>query len=650
MATQKLIQFASSLNIAELLEEEELDEVAAIVLENYNEDKSSLTKWIKRAKETIKMAGMEGLGANDDSDNTEGSNVKSPIVARACITFAANVLPEFIKDDKVCKAKIYGDDPQGIKIEKAKNAMGYMNFETLGPASDWQESFDKTLTQLSCTGQAFRKALWDPKRKESKTIFLNYDEVFLNNKAKSIEDARSITHVQPYHKNDLISLHRKGIFSEPPKSATDEEHREIVSGRVERAGFYTILEQHCWLDLDDDGYEEPYIVFLHETSKTVLRIVARYTMQDIEYTKQDDKEVEPEVISIEPEIYFIPYICLPSFDGTFFGIGLGTLLTSITASFDTSMNQIIDAGRLANEGITFMDKSLNYKTKDLKLKSGQINIVDFGGGNIEQHIKRFDFKEPSPTLFSMLGFLDSFAKELSTTTDAMTGADMPSNMKTGAANLMVERGMKMYNSILKRIFKSLTLELNIRFKLLHRYLDQAKYAMVMDNQQASVKKDFDLSSFDIFPIADPNLASDTARAGMAQALLELKDDPNLPVPNKFAMMSEYLLSIGYTNVQRFIPDASKAQEDPEIAQMKQQMEEQQQQLQQQQMSHDLEQAKLSITAQKNQTDAQIKVAALDQKEKDSQRKQLKDLIEIQTNAELKNKEINVKKQSTKSSD
>ncbi len=644
MATKKLLQFSTSLNIAELLDKEELGEISDIILENYHDDKSSLQKWLHRSKETIKMAGMEGLGESSEED---GSDVKSPIIARACIAFASNIMPEFVKDDKVCKAKIYGDDPDGMKVQKAKNAIGYMNFETLGPASDWQESFDKTLTQLSCTGTAFRKAMWDPKRKESKTVFLNYDEVFLNNKAKSIEDARSITHVQQFHYNDLISLSRKGIFSEPPKGTTGDV---VVDNAVNREGYSTILEQHCWLDLDEDDYEEPYIVFLHESSKKVLRIVARYTIQDVEYTKQDNPKKEPEVISIEPEIYFIPYICLPSFDGTFYGLGLGSLLTSITASFDTSMNQIIDAGRLANEGITFMDKSLNYKAKDLKLKSGQINIVDFGGGDIDQHIKRFDFKEPSPTLFSMLGFLDTFAKELSTTTNAMTGADMPSNMKTGAANLMVERGMKMYNSIIKRIFKSLTAELNIRFKLLSRYLDQKKYATVMDNPQASVKKDFDLSSFDLFPIADPNLASDSARASLAQALVEFKDDPSLPVENKFNIMREYLQSIGFTNVDRFIPDAQKAKQDPEVMQMTQQLQQQQQQVQQQQMSHDLAQAKLQIDAQKNQTDAQIKVAALQQKEKDSQRTQIKDLIQIQTQAELKNKEIDVQKQTAKSSD
>jgi chaperonin GroES len=73
-------------------------------------------------------------------------------------------------------------------------------------------------------------------------------------------------------------------------------------------------------DLDDDGYEEPYIVTFHRESGTVLRIVARFDELGL---KTDN---EGKVVRIEPIQYYTKFGFIPNPDGSFYDIGFGVLL------------------------------------------------------------------------------------------------------------------------------------------------------------------------------------------------------------------------------------------------------------------------------------------------------------------------------------
>ena len=62
----------------------------------------------------------------------------------------------------------------------------------------------------------------------------------------------------------------------------------------DKAEVQDFLEQHRLLDLDGDGYEEPYIVTIHKTSHKVARIVADFGEDDIirleDVYRRKDKE------------------------------------------------------------------------------------------------------------------------------------------------------------------------------------------------------------------------------------------------------------------------------------------------------------------------------------------------------------------------
>jgi hypothetical protein len=86
---------------------------------------------------------------------------------------------------------------------------------------------------------------------------------------------------------------------------------------------------------------------------------------------------------------------------------------------------------------------------------------------------------------------------------------------------MVEQGLKVFNSIHKRVYKSLRKELQRMFEINSRYLTDSEYRRVLNQDDISVKEDFNLKDLDVFPVADPNMASDAQRMARAEAIMKV---------------------------------------------------------------------------------------------------------------------------------
>lgn len=628
MPNTKLLDYILADNVADLLSGEKLKEIADEVIKAHERDEASLVQWRAKAKLALELAGMDGLRTSLPDDENFKSDVKSPLIARAAIVFASNTMPEIVQDSKVAKATIYGADPDGSKAQKARNSLSALNYMLLNPHSTWKDDLRKSLTMLAVTGCVIRKVEYDPVAKETRTTVVDYDDVSYNASCKSIygEDCRAITQKLRVHNNILETEARSGRYLELPKEEYEEEPNYYDD--LNRDNYHCLLEQHCWLDLDEDGYEEPYIVVLHESKKYVLSIRPRYDLEDIVYKKDEDGNDTNKVIRIVPEQYFVMLKYYDSFDNTLPGIGLGTLLISVHATHDTVINQLIDSGRRSNEATLFMDAGLNNKQKDMRIKYGAINRFDFAGRHPSEGIWSLDFKEPSSTLYQLMGYLDTYAKELSSTTDAVTGSKMPSNIKTGAVNTITERSLKPFADVLDRITGALSIEFNINYKILGRYWDNDKYIAFLDDENANLRKDFDLGTMDVYPVADPDMSTESARIQKAQALLQVKDDPQLPAENRLNIIREYLEALGVEQVDKFVPDPKNAEQNPEVIKLQQENQKLMQNMQQLQQSHDLQVQKLQQDREKTAANMQIKIAQLEQKAHEAENKHSREMIEM----------------------
>ena len=277
---------------------------------------------------------------------------------------------------------------------------------------------------------------------------------------------------------------------------------------------HTFLEQHRLWDLDGDDYPEPYIITVHKETSQVVRVVARFDEKGLTL---DGKKV----IRVTPTRSFTKYPFIPAPDGSFYDIGFGTLLYPISGTINTTINQIMDAGTLANMQAGFIGGGISIKSGSQSFRPGEFKKVDAAGGSLRDNVVLLPTKEPSSVLFSLLGMLIDAAKDVTATQDILSGDAGKGSLPVGTVTALVEQGLKTFTAIVKRIHRALKKELGILYDLNARYLKPQDYFTFQDVQGVIAQKDYAEGDCDVVPVSDPNMATDMQRMQRAQFVLEV---------------------------------------------------------------------------------------------------------------------------------
>lgn len=606
-------------NMTDMVDDKKLTAIAQRVINTYQTDKDSRADWDRTADKALKLAKMEHQ--TKDHPWPGAANIKHPMIARAIIQFTSNLLSELIRKDKVVESKVNGRDDDGAKHRRGTRVDEFMNYQLLVKSSRWSDALERSLQLLASVGIVFRKVYFDPIKNENMSELCLHTEVYVNNNITSLEDARRITHIQKVHSNTLLEWMRAGHYAE----LTDEELKLDSEDDDLDTTMHEIVEQHCFLDLDDDGYEEPYIVVVHKDTMKVLRILPRYDLEDIAYNEKD------EVIAIKPTVYFVDYHCIPAFDGSFYSLGFGSLLLTMNETINTGLNQLIDAGHLANTQSGFMSKDLSMRGGQMKMRPGVFHKLDTFDGDIRKSIQPLVFKEPSNVLFSLMSMLDGMGKELSATTDIMTGQQQTQNAPATTTLTMVERGMKMYNAIQKRVFRALNKEVHLLYKLNAKYLDENEYILTLDDPEASIA-DFEDTQVDIKPVADPEISSDSQRLAQAELVYQTY---SLPEINKHEVLMRYFEAAGVKDIERILIPQDQIQQSPESIEAQGKAQKDQAKSELDNSKQMLKEKEFQLKAVQSQVAQSIETMKLEMQERDLQIKELK----VQLDAATKNRKI-----------
>ena len=267
------------------------------------------------------------------------------------------------------------------------------------------------------------------------------------------------------------------------------------------------------LDLDDDGYKEPYIVVFEKDSGKVLRIVARFDNEDIIY-------VNNKIAKINPKEFFVFYEFIPCLDGSVYPIGLCDLLLFTNESISSIINQLIDAGTLSNTQGGFISGNIKIRGGQQAFVPGEFKYVDNAGLDISNAIVPLPTKEPSQALFSLLGILVDSGKELAMLTDVLTGTINPAIQPTTVL-AMIEQGLSGFKAILKRLHRSLKKELQLYYDMIFDHIDELKqfYGEVRFLQGIE-KTDFS-KDYMIVPVSDEYYSTSLEKAQRSQFYLNL---------------------------------------------------------------------------------------------------------------------------------
>lgn len=554
-----LQQLQDSDNIAELLDESELCEISQQVITGYKIDENSRAEWKEIVDKAMDIAKQKMEPKNTPWPNA--SNIKYPLISQAAIQFAARVMPEIIQNDRVVKASIVGNDQDGSKFRRGQRVAEYMSYQLVCESSDWEDGTDKLIQVLPVLGTVFKKTYYNSIEDRNVSELCVPDKVVVNYNIQSLDVARRITHVLIMYKNDIVERQRKGIFCSdidvdsltPSIEKSDGSNTSIFTADDSDYPIH-LLEQHCYYDLDGDGYKEPYIVTVHKESGQILRIFNRFD--------SIEKNKDGEIVRIEPIHYFTDFHFIRSPDGGFYSIGFGSLLLPINAAINTLMNQLIDAGTLSNQQGGFLGRGLRLKNGEFKIKMGEWKVLDAASGtSLKDNIFPMPSRDPSQTLFQLLGLLMQVGNGLSSSTEVMQGQQPAQNVASNTVSQLVEQGSKVFTAINKRLYRSLKKEYNKLYELNAHHLSNAKYTEVMEDPEADVKTDFELYSMSVYPVADPSISSDQQRMQKAVIMHQL------PTIDKRAA-DEYLLStmqLEKSQIDQLLPPIDpKAPPPPEV--------------------------------------------------------------------------------------
>ncbi len=521
------------------------------VLEGYKTDLETLTDWHELNKQIIDLAKLLVKKKTYAGDIV--ANVKYPLIINACIQFAARAYPEIINGNEVVKGKIIGNDSDGAKFDRAKRISKFMSFQLLNEMDNWEEGVDQLLFSLPACGCVFKKSYFDSieRRNVSQTVFA--DDLVVNYFTETLERAPRVTHKIYLYHNEIVERINSEVFS----SFDVAELGEATSDKTANTDAETphlFLEQHRWYDLDNDGYQEPYIVTIHEQTQKLVRIAPRFATDGIIRNPENDK-----IIKIIPENYFTRFLFMPAIDGGFYGMGFGSLLMSTNSAINTLINQLLDAGTISNRQSGFLGRGLRLsKGKSITLKAGEWKPVESTGDDLRKNVFPMPVREPSNVLYQLLGLLIESGKELAGMTEILAGNSPGANVPAESVLALIEQGLQVYSAVHKRIYRSQYKELQKLRRLNALYLDQMTYSTVLDDPAAfDVQADFSAKDLDVIPVADPNNTTMMQRIMKAKAMLELRGQGL----NDIEILRRYLLALDIEDVDNILP-AEEQEPDP----------------------------------------------------------------------------------------
>jgi chaperonin GroES len=560
-STYSLESIVSEINIANLISKEDLTTIGVQVVKDYDTDLLSRSSWEKRTEQSLKLALQVAETKNFPWPNS--SNVKFPLITIAALQYHARSYPVLIDSDLPVKCRTVGEDKDGMKKMRSDRVERHMSYQILEEDEDWESEMDKVLITQPIVGCAFKKTYRDPIKKINISENILAKDLVVNYWTKSLETAPRITHVLQMSRNEIYERVARKMWidvSEGRQQDTGPVSGSGLQGVQDNAQGLTppdstdsstpieILEQHCHIDFDDDGYAEPYIVYVRKDNKKVARIVARFTDADIE---RNDEE---KILSIKSEQYFTKYPFIPSPDGGFYDLGFGILLGPLNESINTIINQLVDAGTMANTAGGFLSRGIKLRGGNYSFNPMEWKHVDTTGDDLRKGIVPLPVREPSQVLFTLLNLLINYGERVGGAVDILTGQNPGQNTPAETTRTMAEQGMKIFNGIFKRTHRSLKQEFRKLYRLNQIFIDEnITYITNAQSEGMVLRTDYEGPVTDVMPTSDPAIASDAQRTRQAMALAErVANTPGLY--DRYQVERTYLKAMKFPDVDRVLPD------------------------------------------------------------------------------------------------
>ena len=504
-------------NLVDFIDEDELTSIGNELINAFNADRDSRADW-----EETYTKGLDQLGLKIEDRTTPWAGacgVFHPMLSEAVIKFQSQAISEIFPAAGPVRTKIVGPI-DSAKEKQSQRVQDYLNYLLTYEMTEYRTETEKMLFSLPLAGSAFRKIYFDPTLNRPSGIFVPAEDVVVNYGASDLETCERATHVMKKSTNDIRKMQVSGFYRDielpdatPTSSDITKKYNEMT-GESESYSYdtrHTILEMQVDLDLkgfedkDANGQETgialPYVVTIDNPSGIILSIRRNYYEDDPAKLRR---------------MHFVHYQYLPGLG--FYGFGLIHMIGGLAKSATSILRQLVDAGTLSNLPGGLKARGLRIKGDDSPIMPGEFRDVDVPGGAIRDNITFLPYKEPSPTLFSLLQNIVEEGKKFASIAEMKT-SDMNSQAPVGTTLALLERNMKVMSAVQARLHASMKREFEILVNVIKDFTEPTYPYEVAEGQQIKVQ-DFD-ARVDVLPVSDPNAATMAQRIMQYQAAMQL---------------------------------------------------------------------------------------------------------------------------------
>jgi hypothetical protein len=538
-------------NLAEYLGEDELKDIASKVIEGFEADKDSRSEW----DETL-TRGLDLLGLKFEETGTafDGSCAAThPLIIESAVKFQSKASQELLPANGPVRTQIIGD-PDSQIVQQSNRVRRFMNYELTEMMPEYFDEMERMLFHLPIVGSAIVKMYYDGGLERPTAEHIPLDQFYVNYSATDLRRAERYTHVIYKSPVDLRRDIAAGMYrdvedldEQPDSNRSDNEISakidEIMGlhGNNSEDPEYTLLEQHCYMQLEDDDQVYPYIITVEESSETVLSVRRNY--------REDDPRAEKMV-------HFTHYRFVPGFG--FYGLGLIHLIGNLTMTATSAMRALVDAGQFANLPGGFKAKGVRVVGDNDPISPGEFKEVEALGMDLNKAIVNLPYKEPSQTLFQLLGFVSSAAEKFADQTDQVIN-DSTNYGPVGTTMALLEASAKFFTAVHKRLHHAQRQQFKILAQINETFVPVNGYPYATPEGDMTIfQQDFD-GRVDVLPVSDPNIPSRAHRLSLASLALQLAAQTPAGTFNTRELVRQVLEAADFPNIDQIITSPQQAQ-------------------------------------------------------------------------------------------
>ncbi len=509
-------------NIIDQIDDTTLNDIAVELVRLIDYDKKSRELRDTQYTEAIKRTGL-GKEAPGGAEFRGASRAVHPMLSKGSIDFGSRTIAELFPANGPVKDFIPGE-PSAEQMLRAKRKVAFMNWQFIEQMPEFRPILEQGLSQVPLGGSQYLGLRHDSKRRRPVPSFIPLDDVYLPYAADSFYTAERVTVVDHVTEMEFNGRVKDGIYrdngggivtSTIPEQSKAAEASQKVEGKqnnwYNEDGLRDIYNVMCYLDIEEEFGEQPYILDICSVSHQVLSVVRNW---DRDLVPEDEEEPSrQDAMYWMVELGFIPW------RGAYH-VGLGQLIGSLSGAATGALRALLDSAHIQNFPSLAKLKGANFSGQTQELNATSITEIEGGVGadaDIRKLLMAIPYNQTSPVLMNLLMFLVQEGGDVVRTVFDKLG-DVSQNAPVGTTLALIEQSMKVFNAIHLRLVSSMTRIIKILQRINRMYLTDEEIKKQCGKQLAYVE-DFDTPE-DVIPTADPEIFSDVQRWGQVQLVAD----------------------------------------------------------------------------------------------------------------------------------